>query len=145
MEHTNRKAAGSTSAHAEVSQIRDDAGNVTHMVVPIEQYHSLMEAAASQAPSTDAIARAAAMLNDPSTRWHDAESVLHDLLDTGVQAVRSKAGMTQAALGKAAGMPQSQVSRLEKNLENASVKTVRRIADVIATSQTEPKPKRKLA
>jgi hypothetical protein len=100
------------------------------------------------APSTQDIARAAAVLSDPNTVWHDGEEVLHELLTKGLAPARESRGLTQAQLGKAAGMPQSQVSRLERDLESTTVRTVRRLANAIVSEvskATKQSPKRSRA
>ena len=44
---------------------------------------------------------------------------------------RKKVGLSQAALGKKVGMPQSQISRIERNPGNCTVKTLRKLAKAL--------------
>ena len=44
---------------------------------------------------------------------------------------RKKVGLSQAALGKKVGMPQSQISRIERNPERCTVRTLRKLAKAL--------------
>jgi ribosome-binding protein aMBF1 (putative translation factor) len=48
-----------------------------------------------------------------------------------ISDARKKSGMSQAALGKKVGMPQSQISRTERNPEQCTVRTLRKLAQAL--------------
>lgn len=57
-----------------------------------------------------------------------------------IQARRKASGMTQITLAKAAGIPQSHVSRLESGLHSPSHKTLERIAKALGATVGELNP-----
>lgn len=122
----------STFKHPTVMQ----DGVVTHVVVPVAEYERLT---CSRRPPTESeIAEAVRILSDPSETWHDAESVLREIVRGGLQAARKHAGMTQEELAAELGLSQPQVSRLERDPEKTSVRTLRRVAELIASRLRRP-------
>lgn len=114
----------------------------THVQVPIAEYQALVATAAASGPSRAAIERAAALATNPDTTWFSADDVLKDIVVEGLTHVREQSGMTQSELGKLAAMPQSQVSRLESNIDAATVRVLRRIAIALKGAQPLPAPGR---
>jgi transcriptional regulator with XRE-family HTH domain len=74
------------------------------------------------------------MLESSSTVWHSADDVMRGIVSQGLSAVREQSGLTQAQLGKLASMPQSQVSRIEKDLDSATMRVIRRVAAALSGS-----------
>lgn len=115
-------------------------GRRTHVLVPAAEYDRA--AASGNGPSRRAVEAAARVLNDPGTVWHDAESVLAEIVRSGVEKARRERGLTQAELGKLLGMPQSQVSRLERNPDGTTLRVLRRVAEALASARGTSTPRR---
>lgn len=124
-------------------------GRTTHVVVPSEEYDKLVEAALERA-----MKRVEAQIADPNTPYYDGQSLLDELHDTGtiedlanhrvkpqpkpmeagpervesLAAARKSRGLTQKALGALLGVPQSQISRIERHPERSSLAMLQRIA-----------------
>jgi len=113
------------------SPAKPNASRTSHVSIPIAEYDAFVANAAAAGPSRDAIERAAAMFADPATKWYDAESILKNIVADGLSHVRQESGLTQAQLGELANMPQSQVSRLEKTIDAATIRVLRRIATAL--------------
>jgi DNA-binding XRE family transcriptional regulator len=148
---SSKAAKSDISAHESASgcgRVLDARGRTTHYLVPAAQYEVLVAArkpeprdVASNAhgPTRAAIEQAAQMLESPTTVWHDADDVMRGIVSHGLSAVREQSGLTQAQLGKLASMPQSQVSRIEKDLDSSTMRVIRRIAAALSgsTSRTQ--------
>ncbi|MCX5690662.1 MAG: helix-turn-helix transcriptional regulator [Planctomycetota bacterium] len=122
-------------------RVLDAKGRTTHYLVPAAEYEVLVASrkaepreAASHGPSRSAIEEAARMLESSATVWHSADDVMRGIVSHGLSAVREQSGLTQAQLGKLASMPQSQVSRIEKDLDSATMRVIRRIAAALSGS-----------
>ena len=104
-------------------------------MVPVDEYEKLTgdHPSALQPPTADEVNAAIAVFHDTSTKWHDAEAFLVQVLRDGLEAVRRGQGLTQADLGRAVGLSQPQVSRIEKNPDIASLGALRRIAAALAS------------
>jgi DNA-binding XRE family transcriptional regulator len=92
----------------------------THVLVPVEDYEELVKAAMVQ----EAIAK----LEDPNTEWIDFDDAKLQLAADRIAAARKAAGLTQKQLGEKLGLPQSQISRIERNQDRTTVRTLKRIA-----------------
>ncbi len=118
-----------------------EGGVVTHVMVPVAEYEKLTgeHPAALQPPSVEDVNAAIAVWNDKSTEWHDAEAMLVELVRGGIETIRRSRGMTQTDLGRASGLSQSQVSRIESAPDTASLGVLRRIAVALAqTASRQP-------
>lgn len=93
---------------------------VTHVMVPIAEYEQLTQAAM--------IERAIAKLDDPATEWVDADAFGRRLAADRIIEARKAAGLTQKQLGEKLKLPQSQISRIERNPDHTTVRTLKRIA-----------------
>ncbi len=126
-------------------------GRVTHVVVPVEEFQKLSGAGSQNAeltglhrmPSEEDVREAVRILNDPNTVWYDGEEVLRDLIREGLIDARKRAGLTQAELASQVGLSQAQISRLESNMDGATVRVLRRIAEALGNSGTSPGPNSK--
>jgi hypothetical protein len=111
-------------------------GVVTHVILPVDEFLKLTEPPASSAtvaaPSDSEIDAAIGVLNDPDQTWRDAESVLWQVLRDGLAPARKSRGLTQEQLASELGMSQPQVSRMESNLDSATLRVLRRVAERLA-------------
>lgn len=98
-------------------------GRYTFAMIPIEDYEKLF---------LQQIARSAApMLNDPDYEWFEFDDVRAMFAGQKIAAARKAKALTQAKLGKLVGMPQSQISRLEKNPDASSMKLIKKVAKAL--------------
>jgi DNA-binding XRE family transcriptional regulator len=103
-------------------------GVVTHVLVPVEEYQRL---AAGVPPAPGEVEDALRMLADANEPWTDAEGVLLHLIQDGLAPLRKRSGLSQKRLAEALDLSQAQVSRIEKHPENASLRTLRAIAEAL--------------
>jgi DNA-binding XRE family transcriptional regulator len=110
-------------------------GEVTHVIVPVNEYKRLLDLA--DQPTAEEVDIAVAALTDPNTEWLDADEVLGDLLRDGLAKVRKEHGLTQEQLAAALGVSQPHVSRLEKNLDSSPLRLVKKLAELLFTHSAE--------
>lgn len=67
-------------------------------------------------------------LGDDDVEWVDADVLRVELAGERVAAARKAAGLTQKQLGAKLKLPQSQISRIERNPDHTTVRTLKRIA-----------------
>ena len=68
---------------------------------------------------------------DDATKWSDGGQFGLDLAGETIARARKAAGLTQQDLGRKLGMPQSQISRIEKNPDRTTVKTLKAVAKAL--------------
>lgn len=107
-------------------------GKTTHVLVPAAEYEALLDRAKADEPSDGTVEEAIRILSDKSTRWYDAEDLVLEVLKRGLREIRRSRGLTQAELGRLLRVPQSRVSRLEKNPEAATLRVLKRVAAALA-------------
>jgi DNA-binding XRE family transcriptional regulator len=73
-------------------------------------------------------------LDDPNAEWVDADDVFAQLAAANVVKVRKAKGLTQKQLGDLLGVPQSQISRIERNPDSTSMRTMKRVAKALGVS-----------
>lgn len=95
-------------------------GEATYVLVPIDEYERLMDTRMAQS--------AIRKLEDPNTRWIDADQLGIDIAGERIASARKAAGLTQKQLGEKLGLPQSQISRIERNPDRTTVRTMKKIA-----------------
>lgn len=110
------------------SSVRDfpvlmQGDRATYVLIPIEEYERLMH-------ERD-VDRLLARVEDPSVKWVDADDLAIELATESVVKARKAAGLTQAQLAKKLGMPQSQISRIERNPDRTTVRTLKKIAKAL--------------
>ena len=110
------------SQHAYV--VEDD--RCTHVLVPVEEYERLYRAAE--------VPELTAKLEDKDAEWIDADEFALKLAGSRIAAARKAKGLTQKALGKKLGLPQSQISRIERNPDHTTVRTLKRIARALGVN-----------
>ncbi len=99
-------------------------GKPAYVLVPVEEYETLVKA--------NMIDSAVSKLDDPAQDdFVDADDFRLTLAAQRVVRARQAAGLTQKQLGDRMGLPQSQISRLERNPDRATVRTLKRIAKAL--------------
>ena len=111
--------------HAHSSQGADHSfvirnGEATHVLVPVDEYEKLIKA--------DMVAGAIAKLDDPASQYVDADDFALELAAERIAKARKAKGLTQKQLGDKLRLPQSQISRIERNPDRTTVRTLKRIA-----------------
>lgn len=92
----------------------------THVLLTVNEYEQLTNAAEA--------AELIAMLEDPTTKWIPAEDAALGFAGDSIAEARKRAGLTQKQLADKMGVPQSQISRIEKNPDKTTMRTMKRIA-----------------
>lgn len=98
-------------------------GRVTHVVVPMEEYENLVKASM--------VDNAIAKLEDKDTKWIDADRLGLELAGQRIAQARKARGWTQAQLGRKLKLPQSQISRIERNPDHTTIRTLKSIAKAL--------------
>jgi DNA-binding XRE family transcriptional regulator len=102
--------------------VRDETA--THVVVPVDEYERLVKAEM-------ALQAIAQIENEKDEDFVDADDLAIELATESVVKARKAAGLTQAQLAKKLGMPQSQISRIERNPDRTTVRTLKKIAKAL--------------
>ena len=105
------------------SVVVDDRGT-THVLVPVEDYEKLVLAEM-------ALESIALLENAKDKDFVDADDLGIVWARDAVVAARKKAGLTQKQLGAKIGVPQSMISRIEKNPDRTTVRTLRKVAKAL--------------
>lgn len=92
-------------------------------MVPVEEY----EAFVIHEMAVNAVRK----LDDPTTEWTDAGDFALELAGEEIAHARKAQGLTQKQLGAKLGIPQSQVSRIERNPDRTTVRTLKRLAKAL--------------
>ena len=98
-------------------------GRPTHVLVPVDEYERLVWA--------NAVDSAIGKLKDDEASWVDAGVLGMQLAGERIARARKTKGLTQKQLGERLGLPQSQISRIERNPDRAMLRTLKRIARVL--------------
>ena len=93
---------------------------MTHVLVPVDEYERLIAASMAEQVATS--------LEDDKTEWVDADAVARGLARDRIVGARKAAGRTQKQLGDKLGLPQSQISRIERQPDRTTVRTLKRVA-----------------
>ncbi len=124
----NGKAPRRASANGRIARtshafVIDEAGSTTHVLIPIEEYERLVVADMAQG--------AAAKLAAPDADWMDYDDFRLEEAANRIVKARKAAKLTQQQLGDKLGLPQSQISRIERNPDRTTIRTLRRIAKAL--------------
>ncbi len=95
-------------------------GKPTYVLVPVEEYESLVKASM--------VERAVAQIEGGDGDLVDADQVALELAAERVARARKAAGLTQKQLGAKLKLPQSQISRIERNPDHTTLRTLKRVA-----------------
>ena len=113
----------SASIATRSSLVHDPSGQCTHALIPHADYIQLLAAEMAE--------RGIEKLDNPNYEWIPFEDVLTEFAAPKIAAAREKKGLTQKQLGAKLGMPQSQVSRMEKNPASVTYRTLQRVAKAL--------------
>lgn len=100
-----------------------EGSRTTHVVLPIDEYERLMLA--------DIAREAERIMDDPNTKWIDADDYRAQRAASQLVTIRKERGMTQQQLANKLGMAQTQISRLERNPDRTTLRTLRRVAKAL--------------
>ncbi len=95
----------------------------THVLVPIGEYEDLLKARM--------VEQATSKLREKNVGWVDAQALGRQLAAERIAQARKAKGVTQKQLGERLGLPQSQISRIERNPDRTTVRTLKRIAKAL--------------
>jgi UDP-N-acetylglucosamine 1-carboxyvinyltransferase len=95
-------------------------GELAYILVPVDEYEELVK--------ESMVAHAIAKLDDPKSEYVDAYDLGLELAVERIVEARKAKGLTQKQLGEKLGLPQSQISRIERNPDRTTVRTLKRIA-----------------
>ncbi|MHC4442782.1 MAG: helix-turn-helix domain-containing protein [Planctomycetota bacterium] len=98
-------------------------GRVTHVIVPVDEYEDLVKASM--------VDSAIAKLEDKKSKWIDADRLGLELAGQRIAQARKAKGWTQIQLGKKLKLPQSQISRIERNPDHTTIRTLKKIAKAL--------------
>ena len=121
---SRRNTKGSMKSRAESNRAKHpyvfDAEGATYVLVPVEDYEQLVKAAI--------VEQAIRKLERGDADFVDADDLALDLAAERIATARKAAGLTQKQLGEKLNLPQSQISRIERNPDHTTVRTLKRIA-----------------
>ena len=112
-------AGGRLSSVSEV--VRD--GRTTHVLVPLDEYERLVK--------RSMVHSGVAKLESGDGDWVDADDLGLELAGAKLATARKAAGLTQKQLGEKLSLPQSQISRIERNPDRTTVRTLKRVAKAL--------------
>ncbi len=95
----------------------------THVLLPIDEYERLLAAVEAH--------KLGAKLEDRSTKWVKADDAALGIASSWIAQARGRAGLTQKQLADRLNMPQSQISRIERNPQHTTVRTMQRIGEAL--------------
>ncbi len=97
--------------------------DTTYVMLPEEDYERLMEIVEAH--------ELVAKLEDPKTEWIDFDDYKLQLAGSKIAEARKARKLTQTQLAKKLGVPQSQISRIERHPDQTTVRTLKRIAKAL--------------
>lgn len=112
----SRRAIRGDTDHAYI--VKD--GCTTHVLVPADEYEELVKASMVQ--------HAIGQIEKGDNDFVDADDIALELAAERIAKARRAAGLTQKQLGQKLKLPQSQISRIERNPDHTTVRTLKRIA-----------------
>ncbi len=112
----NRAANNSSEEHLYVFR----NGEPAFVQIPVEEYEELIK--------SSMVAHAIAQIESGDDDFVDADDFALELAAERIAKARKAKGLTQKQLGKKLNLPQSQISRIERNPDHTTVRTLKRIA-----------------
>lgn len=79
---------------------------------------------------------------DKDADWMDADDFGLELAGEAIAKARKAKGWTQKQLGAKLGLPQSQISRIERNPDRTTVRTLKRVAKALGLNIRAYLPKK---
>jgi len=114
-----RESAPAVVPHGRVS-MEDGA---VYVMLSEDEYERIMDALEHQ----ELVAR----LKDPDTKWIDFDEYRLQLAGSKIAEARKARKLTQVQLARKLGVPQSQISRIERHPDQTTVRTLKRIAKAL--------------
>ena len=105
-------------------------GMCTHILVPLKEYERLVKLQVA----CDAVRQIESRDDD----FVDADEFALVLAADRIAAARKAKRLTQKQLGAKLGLPQSQISRMERNPDRTTVRTLKRIARALSVDIGAP-------
>jgi DNA-binding XRE family transcriptional regulator len=90
----------------------------THVMIPVRDYDRMISALEERDRKR----------TSRSGEWIPAEKAALQTAADWLRDAREEAGLTQQQLADQIGVPQSQISRIEKNPDRTTIRTIKRIA-----------------
>jgi DNA-binding XRE family transcriptional regulator len=103
-----------------------------YILVPVEEYDRLIEFSMA-----DSVLRKLKDIDNPNVKWVDLDDAKLQYAGQQIAAARKAAGLTQKQLAQKLKMPQSQISRIERNPDHTTVRTLKRIAKALKVDVRE--------
>jgi ribosome-binding protein aMBF1 (putative translation factor) len=111
------------TALTDFPSVLDSAGARTHVLVPVDRFNQLSDA--------ERALRAMEALESDSSEWIDADTSALRLAGSRLRRARIAKGLTQKQLAERLRIPQSQVSRIEREPDRSTLRTLKRIAKAL--------------
>lgn len=92
-------------------------------MVPVAEYEKLIKA--------DMVKNAVKQIDSKDDDFVDANDVALHIAGDRISQARKKAGLTQLQLAKKLRIPQSQISRIERNPNHTTIRTLKRVAKAL--------------
>lgn len=140
----SRTSASSTSASRRLKASNGLPYSVLYVnkndgfvLVPVREFRrafpgrQLDEGNLSDLFSPKEVADATKALDDPNAEWIDLDDAKAMLAAKDLIAARKSKGLTQKQLGDLIGVPQSQISRIERNPDRTTVRMMKKIAKAL--------------
>ncbi len=121
--HRHPRDTGPTKSPLEYAHIVDQ-DRTTYVLVPVVEYEELIKASMVR----DAVAQ---IENSTDDDYVDADDFALELAAESITRARKAKGMTQKQLAAKLKVPQSQISRIERNPDRTTVRTLKRIAKAL--------------
>lgn len=100
--------------------------NTTCVLVPVDEYERLVAFVEAH--------RLVDKLEDPKTAWVDFDEFKLQLAGNKLTEARKGRKMTQTQLADKLGVPQSQISRIERRPDQTTLRTLKRIAKALGVN-----------
>ena len=111
------------AALTDFPSVLDPAGARTHVLVPIDRFERLSDA--------ERALRAIDAVEGDSAEWIDADASALRLAGSRVRRARIARHLTQQQLAERLHVPQSQISRIEREPDRSTLRTLKRIAKAL--------------
>lgn len=106
-----------------------ERGQARYVLVPIEEYEEWVKMEMALAADQKLAA--------PDAEWVDFDDYKLGLAGSKIAAARKARGLTQTQLARRLRLPQSQISRIERNPDRTTVRTLKRIARALRVDVRE--------
>ncbi len=98
-------------------------GRPKYVLVPVDEYEQLIKA--------DMVKQAVKQIESKDDDFVDADDLALQIAGDRIARARKSAGLTQQQLAKKLNIPQSQISRIERNPDHTTIRTLKRVAKAL--------------